>query len=124
METIFFYGLFMDEGLLKGKGLHPVNKKVAVAEGYGLRIGEKATLINSPKEKTYEVVMGLTREEEQALYSIPGVEEYEPETITVTGMDGASFKAICYNLPVSKLTGTNKAYARSLAELSHEFEFP
>jgi hypothetical protein len=33
MESVFFYGLFMDEDLLIGKGFHPSNKKLAFAIG-------------------------------------------------------------------------------------------
>lgn len=42
---VFFYGLFMDADLFEAKGLRPRDPRRARIEGYGLRIGERATLV-------------------------------------------------------------------------------
>lgn len=42
MKSVFFYGLFMDQELLKAKGLNPANPRLAYVAGYGLRIGQWA----------------------------------------------------------------------------------
>ena len=108
MKSVFFYGLFMDEYLLIGKGFHPSNRKLAFANGYGLRIGEKATLVKSVSESSYGIVMDLSEDEIDRLYSASGVSDYVPEQIEVTDKDGNTYKVQCYNLPVSKLTGSNR----------------
>ena len=41
---VFFYGLFMDEELLRGKGLNPKNAEPASVDGLALRIGQRAAL--------------------------------------------------------------------------------
>ncbi len=49
---VFFYGLFMDEELLRGKGLEP-----------------EAALVPTPGAKVYGLVFSLTRSELDRLYS-------------------------------------------------------
>ncbi len=124
MKSVFFYGLFMDEDILKEKGFHPTNKKLTVANGYGLRIGEKATLIKSESESSYGIVMDLSEDEIERLYSAPGVSEYVPEEIEVTDNDGNNYKVLCYNLPISKLTGSNIEYAKSLSVAAQKMGLP
>ena len=43
----FFYGLFMDEELLRGKGLEPEGGEIAAIDGFALRIGRRAALVPS-----------------------------------------------------------------------------
>jgi len=42
---VFFYGLFMDEELLRGKGLEPEGGEIAAIDGFALRIGQRAALV-------------------------------------------------------------------------------
>ena len=124
MKSVFFYGLFMDEDLLTGKGFHPSNRKLASANGYGLRIGEKATLVKSESEISYGIVMDLSEDEIENLYSSPGVTDYVQEDIEVTDFDGNTYNVQCYNLPVSKLTGSNSEYAKSLSVAAQKMGLP
>ena len=124
MKSVFFYGLFMDEDLLIGKGFHPSNRKLAFANGYGLRIGEKATLVKSLSESSYGIVMDLSENEIERLYSAPGVSDYVPERIEVTDEDGKNYMVQCYNLPVFKLTGSNREYAKSLSIAAQKMGLP
>jgi hypothetical protein len=43
---VFFYGLFMDEELLRGKGLEPEGGEIAAIDGFALRIGQRAALVS------------------------------------------------------------------------------
>ena len=124
MKSVFFYGLFMDEDMLIGKGFHPSNRKLAFANGYGLRIGEKATLVKSVSESSYGTVMDLSEDEIERLYSAPGVSDYVPEQIEVTDKDGNTYKVQCYNLPISKLTDSNREYAKSLSVAAQKMGLP
>ena len=114
----------MDEDLLIGKGFHPSNRKLAFANGYGLRIGEKATLVKSLSESSYGIVMDLSENEIERLYSAPGVSDYVPERIEVTDEDGKNYMVQCYNLPVFKLTGSNREYAKSLSIAAQKMGLP
>ena len=41
---VFFYGLFMDDALLREKGINPVGRRKASLENFCLLIGARATL--------------------------------------------------------------------------------
>ena len=45
---VFFYGLFMDEDLLREKGLNPQRAALASVDGLALRIGKRAALVPTP----------------------------------------------------------------------------
>ena len=54
---VFFHGLFMDEELLRGKGLEglePEGGEIAAIDGFALRIGQRAALVPTPGAKVYQ----------------------------------------------------------------------
>ncbi|GAB5382028.1 MAG: hypothetical protein Alis3KO_32700 [Aliiglaciecola sp.] len=124
MKIVFFYGLFMDENLLRQKGLAPKHVKLARVDGYALRIGNRATLIKSVDERCYGTVMQLQNDELQTLYSEPSVAEYIPEEVVATALTGESLSAVTYVLPVEKLQGKNVEYAKSLAVVAKSLALP
>lgn len=122
--AVFFYGLFMDTSLLASKGIpasRPVKGRV---DGYGLRIGNRATLVADESRTAYGVLMTLRAEDLNALYSDESVADYVPETVSVRLPDGVTEFAVCYNLPVHKLQGANPGYAKSLLALAGRLGFP
>lgn len=121
---VFFYGLFMDENLLATKGLKPSEVNAGFVDGYGLRIGERATLIRRPDGRAYGAVMDITPGEAAELYAEDSVADYLPEPVTVELMDGTKVDATCYNLPADKVTGANKDYAKSLLDVATRLGFP
>jgi hypothetical protein len=124
MRSTFFYGLFMDQDLLKGKGLNPRNARPARLPGFGLRIGERASLQESEAELAYGVVMDLDECELEMLYSGDGVEDYVPQTVTVIEMAGESAQAITYVLPMERVAGRNAKYAKALSEMARKLDLP
>jgi len=121
---VFFYGLFMDEGLLEGQGISPAEVSPAFVDGFGLRIGERATLVRHPDYRAYGVLMDITPDEANTLYAEESVVDYEPEPVIVTLIDGTQVEAICYNLPEDKIAGFNPAYAKALLDLATRLEIP
>ena len=124
MKPIFFYGLFMDDELLRGKGFNPTLGKVAFVDGYGLRIGTRATLVKSENERSYGLIMNLSEEEIGELYSDPSVADYIPESVEAMDLNGATCKVTSYNLPISKLSGSNKGYAKALLIAAQKVGLP
>src|SRR6476469_956960 len=90
----FFYGLFMDEELLRAKGLDPKNVELASVAGCTLRIGRRATLEPNPNSRVHGVLMSLAWAELQRLYSEPGVEEYRPEAVLAQPASGGLVAAL------------------------------
>ncbi len=122
--NVFFYGLFMDEDLLAKKGISPSNAEVGYVDGFALRIGERATLIRSAGTRSYGVMMNITSDQANKLYAESSVTDYVPESVTVELLNGSKVEASCYNLPVDKVTGTNKVYAQALLEVANRLGFP
>jgi hypothetical protein len=122
--NVFFYGLFMDEGLLANKGIAPSSAVVGFVDGFAIRIGERATLLRSAGARAYGVMMDISPDETRELYADSSVADYEPEPVTVELSDGSKVEATCYNLSVDKVAGTNKDYAESLMAVAGRLGFP
>ncbi len=122
--NVFFYGLFMDEDLLAKKGISPSKAEVGFVDGFALRIGERATLIRSADTRSYGVMMNISPDQANELYAESSVADYVPESVTVELLNGSKVEASCYNLPVDKVTGTNKVYAQALLEVANRLGLP
>jgi len=122
--AVFFYGLFMDESLLASKGIIPSGAAVGYVDGFALRIGRRATLVREKGGRAYGVLMTLRAGEVRTLYAEASVADYIPEPVTVELPDGTKEPATCYNLPLSKLEGTNPEYAGALLRLASRLGLP
>lgn len=124
MNEVFFYGLFMDETLLREKGIRLQNPRKASLLDYELRIGERATLLPSPGNTSYGMLMQIPEADLEILYSDKSVADYMPEKVIVHLNDGQSLNALCYNLPAEKVSGSNIEYAQSLHSLAKSIGLP
>ena len=121
----FFYGLFMDEGVLREKQVTPRTPRRGYVDGFALRIGERATLVSSVGSRAYGMVFSLTHRELSHLYSGPGLEHYRPEAVVVKTLDGESVPALCYTLLEAPLPHErNPEYAAKLQGVLRRLEFP
>ena len=122
---VFFYGLFMDEALLREKGADPRNRRIACIENYALVIGNRATLVPSASDTAHGVVMSLTHAEIDALYSEASVAVYRAEAVCVRLADSRVVPALCFNLPVAPSVGErNPQYAARLKALARRIGLP
>lgn len=121
---VFFYGLFMDENLLATKGIVPAEAHVGFVDGYGLRIGARASLVSCADARAYGVVMDIARSEAATLYAEESVSDYVPEPVLVELMDGTPVEATCYNLPGDRIAGANGDYAAALLKVASRLGFP
>lgn len=122
---VFFYGLFMDQELLRSKGLDPQGAELAWVEGFALRIGQRAALLPRTGSKVHGVVMSLTLAELDQLYSEPSVQAYQPQAVLVHLASGGVAGALCYNLgqPPSA-DERNPDYAAKLRALGAKIGLP
>jgi hypothetical protein len=122
---VFFYGLFMDEVLLRDKGITSPNLRVAFVPGFQLRIGNRATLVPIPSERVFGVVASLSHSELERLYSEPGVLAYRPEAILAHLLNGEILAALCFNLMESPPADEhNPEYASKLRALAAQLHLP
>ena len=122
--TVFFYGLFMDNGILEKNGIKASNPRKGYLNNYTLKIGNRASLIPYKNEKAYGIVMEVKDDEITKLYSEKSVKDYIPEKVEIITESNERLIAVCYNLPLELLTGANSKYSESLYELAKQLNFP
>jgi len=122
---VFFYGLFMDESLLRAKGIPSPNLLIASVLGFQLRIGRRATLVPVPGERVFGVVASLSHSELEQLYSEPSVQAYRPEAVLAQLLNGESVAVLCFNLLDAPSDDEhNPEYAAKLRALAERLQFP
>lgn len=122
---VFFYGLFMDEALLREKGVNPSNRRTAFVENFALVIGARATLVPRTGRRAHGVVFSLAHGELDALYSDASVSVYRPEAVSAHLADGGVIPALCFNLPAPPPEGErNPQYVSKLRELAGRIGLP
>lgn len=115
----------MDQDLLRNKGVSPVKTRSASVPGFSLRIGQRATLVPSQEGRAFGMLMQLTHDELDRLYSDPSVEAYRAEPVMAELGDLSRIPALCFNLPVAP--GPSEAdpdYAAKLRDLARRLGFP
>ena len=121
----FFYGLFMDAGILQDSGAAPMNPRRAFVDDFALRIGQRATLLPCPGARAYGMLFALTHAELDRLYAAPGLELYSPEAVLARTLDGAVTPALCYNLrEAPRPEEQNPEYAVRLQRTLSKLDFP
>jgi hypothetical protein len=124
-RDVFFYGLFMDEELLRAKGANPQAPRKAVVSGRRLRIGQRAMLVPDAAARAYGMVFALTDRELEVLYAEPGLDLYTAERVVATYEDGTSRAVTTYNLAQAMATGpSNQEYAARLRSVLERLGFP
>lgn len=121
----FFYGLFMDVAILRKSNVTPINPRRAYVEDFGLRIGDRATLVRDVGGRCYGMLIGLTHVELDRLYAAPGLEQYRAEPVLAQVIGGPGVPALCYNLLVEPPKHQrNPDYAARLQRVLRELDFP
>src|ERR1700674_543933 len=122
---VFFYGLFMDADLLRTKGAKPKNIRAACGPGFAFRIGQRATLLRNPDSPAYGILMELTHDGIEYLYSEGSVRAYRPEAVLCELGDGSRVPALCFNLIVPPAPEeANSEYAAKLRDLARRLGLP
>jgi hypothetical protein len=122
---VFFYGLFMDEDLLRAKGVTALDFRPASVPGFELRIGNRATLVPAQSGRVVGLVASLTHVDLERLYADPGVQAYRPEAVLSHLANGETLAALCFNLvePPSA-NERNPEYVLKLRALAERLDFP
>ena len=121
----FFYGLFMDADILRDSNILPENPRRAFVEGFGLLIGQRATLVPAPGARAYGMVFALSHDELESLYGTPGLEQYRPEAVLARSLEGEPIPALCFNLREAPAADeANPDYAARLRTALGKLDFP
>jgi hypothetical protein len=123
--AVFFYGLFMDDSLLRQKGVTPHDGRRASVQDFSLVIGARATLVPLSSGTVHGVVCRLTHAEIDALYSDASVNVDRPEAVLAHLEDGNLVPALCFNLALPPSPDERDAdYAARLRSLAQRIGLP
>ena len=122
---VFFYGLFMDQELLRVKGVRPAAVRLASVQGFQLRIGQRASLVPDHSGCVHGVVVSLSRPELEQLYSEPSVRAYQAEAVLAHISGGDVIAALCFNLDQPPLSNEhNPEYVAKLRVVAKQVGLP
>ncbi|MGE4419116.1 MAG: gamma-glutamylcyclotransferase family protein [Sulfurimonas sp.] len=125
LHKVFFYGLYMDENILKSKNIKTRNKRVAFANDYQLRIGKMATILRKKDAKAYGLVYSLTHDEIDILYKKSGLTNYIVESVLVELSDGSKIATLSYILLYPpKNNEKNEEYFQKLKDCMKFYKLP
>jgi len=123
--TVFFYGLFMDEDLLKSKGVVVRGARSAYVDGLLLKIGQRAVLVPATNARCYGMLFDLTHAELGVLYAAADLQSYRPEAVLARIADYKHVAALCYNVFETVDDSTrNPEYAAKLRAVLGKLSFP
>jgi hypothetical protein len=122
---VFFYGLFMDEEVLRAKGVTVTHLRPALVLGFQLRIGKRATMVPAGSGRVFGLIAALSHVDLERLYSEPSLHDYQPEAVLVHLANGETLAALCFNLVEPPLADDlNPEYASKLRALAERLHFP
>lgn len=128
---VFFYGLFMDAAVLEARGVRSLQGGLAVARGWALRIGQRATMVPAADGAVHGVLTTLPLADIDRLYAESSVQMYRPVALLVESAAGTvgggtvSMPALTYVLPEPPLPDErNPEYAAKLRTLAERLGLP
>lgn len=98
---------------------------LASVSGFGLKIGKRATIVKQRSGRVYGVVMSLTRDELDRLYSEPTLQGYQQQAVMADLAGGGVSAALCYTLLQPPAPGErDPEYTEHLRALAHRIGLP
>jgi hypothetical protein len=124
---VFFYGSYMNPGVLREMDLVPERWEVGRLGGFDIQIRPRANLIRSERDCVYGVATTATHVELTRLYAhardVLG-EVYLPEAVLVQFPSGLWRACLCYICPDMAPRPADAAYVGRIVEPAREFGFP
>lgn len=121
---VFFYGSFINLGVLAQVDLVPGEIEVARLPGWDIRIGPLANIERSDRHAVYGIVCRATHAELARLYGQAWVGTYLPEAVVVETSTGALLPALCYVSPPRPYERPDPAYVERIASAAAGHGFP
>jgi hypothetical protein len=126
-SNVFFYGLFMDAGVLEAKGVRGKGSRLGIVRDWSLRISQRATLVPAPGKAVYGVLMTLSLTDIDRLYAEDSVRMYRPVAVLVEtdAPEPTAVAALAYVLPEPPAPEErNPEYASKLRRLAEHLGLP
>ncbi len=122
----FFYGSFMNAGVLAKADVHPEGARVATLDDWELTIAPRATLVPRPGRRVYGILAGLSHTELDRLYAKDwfGFGAYLPEAVIVADASGRGVPALCWVAAQTEGGKPTAEYLEKMLAVAREHAFP
>src|SRR5262249_41316137 len=123
----FFYGSFIDLGVLRVLGVVLEKYEAARLRGFDIRIQPLANLIRSDRDCVYGIVALASHDQLRTLYDHARRElgtVYLPEPVLVETFDGKLRAALCYIAPEMESRKPSNEYIEHIVEPAKRYGFP
>ena len=124
---VFFYGSYINFGVLREVDLVPEQWEVARLDGFDIRVQPRANLVPSEGHCVYGIVATATHAELARLYThardVLG-EVYLPEAVLVQTLAGLWRPALCYLCAEMAPRPADNAYVERIVGPARSFGFP
>lgn len=91
-RDVFFYGLFMDMGALRAKGVQPTHEQIVTVPDHAVRLRAKAVLLRAPGHVATGVLARITDTDFRTLYDHQT--DYHEVRLTVLTQAGQPVPAV------------------------------
>jgi hypothetical protein len=116
---VFFYGTFMNPGVLAEHGVIPAEVVPARLNGFELNVRPRVNLARTDSASVYGALAAVTHDDLARIYSnleeVLGL-EYLPEPVLAEALNGALRPALCYIAPHMSDAPAERDYINQLAE--------
>ena len=120
----FFYGSFIRMDVLARVDFKPDKFEIARLCGFDIHISPHAGLSRSDQHSVYGILVKVTHEKLDKLYSMDGVGVFLPEAVLVQTLDGKLEPALCYVPPTIDNKPADREYLDRLLEAGRSYGFP
>lgn len=124
--SVFFYGSFINRGVLAELGLEPASWAVGTLPGFDLRVAPRANLVRALDGVVFGVLASATHGELRRLYAhaehVLGA-VYLPQAVLVRAADTWT-PALCYLAPDMVERPAERAYVERILRPARELGFP
>ncbi len=125
--AVFFYGSYMNRGVLAEAGLTPQSWEVASLAGFNIDIRPRANLVRAPGSAVWGILATATHVELELLYAhardVLG-EIYLPHPVLVENPEGSYRPALCYMCPRMEARPAAGDYIDRILAPAREHGFP
>lgn len=122
--SVFFYGSFINLGVIAGYGLVPEHIEVARLPGHDISIAPLATLVRSDRHSVYGILCTAHQDALQHLYSQEWVAAYRPRPVMVETRQGHMTLALCWIAPPFLPAPAADDYLDRIVGPARDFHFP
>lgn len=123
----FFYGSYINLGVLQDVDLVPEHYEVARLHGFDIRIQPLANLVRSSRHCVYGIVASATHTELARLYQhaehVLG-SVYLPEAVLCETLEGKLRPALCYIAPTMEPAAATSDYLDRIVQPATDYAFP